>query len=314
MNGLQRMVYMRGGLHELGWGHVLHMFISWYLTPKPWLSIQTGWTRLNKNTDLQFRQDLLSSAVMDSAPRYKQAPCCLLIRGSLPYSNTIFPELGLSTELCGEITTSFQNMRDLTETSNRGEKSKTPLNMVSFTKMRTDIVHGLLSIANQKPASEMTNLDYHIETCRLAALIYIKSALHRYSPLCATTRGLKAQLMDLINQGEANGTMGFGARPQPDSIRWALFIGSILSLNEEEEEWFALRLARGINMSGLDTWAEMEKHLEEICWRDKLNTPRCRSVWRRVERIHSEYWVAKTRVAASEGDRKSPFYWYPNSE
>ena len=29
MDGLQRMVNMRGGLQSLGWGGVLHMFISW---------------------------------------------------------------------------------------------------------------------------------------------------------------------------------------------------------------------------------------------------------------------------------------------
>lgn len=45
MDGLQRMVYMRGGLHELGWGHILHMFISWYFIPLPWLSVENGWIR-----------------------------------------------------------------------------------------------------------------------------------------------------------------------------------------------------------------------------------------------------------------------------
>ena len=44
MKGLQRMVYMRGGLNRLGWDGVLHMFISWYLVPSPWPSVETGWT------------------------------------------------------------------------------------------------------------------------------------------------------------------------------------------------------------------------------------------------------------------------------
>lgn len=29
MNALERMVAMRGGLGELGWGGVLHMIIAW---------------------------------------------------------------------------------------------------------------------------------------------------------------------------------------------------------------------------------------------------------------------------------------------
>lgn len=37
MNGLQRLVYMRGGLQSLGWDGILHTFISWYrvLLPQP---------------------------------------------------------------------------------------------------------------------------------------------------------------------------------------------------------------------------------------------------------------------------------------
>lgn len=42
------MVYMRGGLQSLGWGGVLHMFISWYLIPLLWPSVETGWTRGKK--------------------------------------------------------------------------------------------------------------------------------------------------------------------------------------------------------------------------------------------------------------------------
>lgn len=261
MNGLQRMVYMRGGLHSLGWDGVLRMFISW--------------------------QDLLSSEMIPSSLRFKQTPCCLLIRDNQPYSNSIFPELGLSTELCGEIAASLENMRYLSQITTKRNKSQTTMEIMSFDKMRTEIVLRLMSFANQKPVSEMTILDYHIETCRLAALMYIKVALHMYFPLCAVVRRLKAQLMKLIEQGEANRTIGLGA--QPGSITWALFVGGVLSLSKKEEEWFALRLARGIRASGVETWAEMEERLGQICWLDKLNTPTCLRLWSRIEAIHAEY-------------------------
>lgn len=224
------------------------------------------------------------------------------------------PEPGLSTELFGEIATCFHHMRDLTQRVKSWHKTRTTLEIISFAKMRTDIVHRLLSIANRKPASEMTNLDYHFETCRLAALIFIKVTLHRYYPLCAVIRSLKGQLMDLINQGEANCSIGHGFRQQPHSIRWALFIGGILSLNNDEEEWFALRLARGIRVSGIKTWAEIEERLSQICWLDKLNTPACSSLWRRVESIHAEYWAGREREVASDLKREESFYWYPDSE
>lgn len=300
---------MRGGLQSLGWDGVLHMFISWYLAPP----LAERGTHRKNCIDLRFRQDLLSSAMMASALRYEPTPFGLLIRGSLPYSDLIFRELGLSTELCNEIATSFQDMRYLTQTLNSWDKSKTTLETMSFTNIRTNAVHRLLSCASQKPASEMTNLDYHVETCRLAALIYIKVALHTYSPLCGTIQILKSQLMNLIIQGEANCTIGVGARQQPRSITWTLFVGGMISINKEEEEWFAQRLAKGIRASGVETWLEMNDLLGQICWLDALNTTTCRNLWRRIKSIHAEYWAAQVRSVASDWDRKGQVYWYPGS-
>ncbi len=251
--------------------------------------------------------------MMAGAPTYEQTPCCLLIRGSLRYSNPIFPELGLSTDLCGEIATAFQDMRYLSQILTNWDKSQTTLEIMSFSEMRTNIAHRLLSFANQKSSLEMTNLDYHIELCRLAALIYIKVALHTYSPLCSTILSLKAQLIDLIKQGEADCRIGLSNRPQPGSITWALFVSGILSINkEEEEEWFAQRLAKGIRASGVETWAELQERLKHICWVEMLNTSTCQRLWRRVESIHAEYWAAQVRSVASDWDRQGAFYWYPD--
>lgn len=250
--------------------------------------------------------------MMASTPHFEQTPCCLLIRGSLPCSNPSFPDFGLSTDICGEIAASFENMRSLSQMMTKCSQPQTTLDIMSFSGMRTEVFIRLLSFANQKPASEMTIIDYHVEICRLAALAYIIVAIHMYLPICAIVRSLKTQLMNLIEQGEANGTIGVGGRPQPGSVTWALFVGGILSLNQEEEEWFAQRLARGIRASGVETWAEMEERLRQTCWLDKLNTPTCRSLWSRVERIHAEHWAVQVRSVASDWDISGPFYWYPS--
>ena len=248
---------------------------------------------------------------MASAPRCQPTPYCLLIRGSLPYSDPIFPELGLSTKFCDEIATSFQNLRYLTQTVNKWNEPQAAPEFMSFSKTRTDTVYRLLSVASTKLAYEMTNLDYNVEVCRLAALIYIKIALHINTPLCATIRNLRSQFMHLIKQGEANGTIGVGARQQPTSITWAFFVAGSLSLNEAEQEWFAQRLAKGIRASGVETWPEMEHRLKMICWLEKLNTATCQSLWDRIMVIHAEYWAAQVRHVASQWDRSGPVYWYP---
>lgn len=310
MNGLQRLVYMRGGSQSLGWEGILHTFISWYVISFYWPSVG-NWPDLSEwKTDLRLRQDLLSSAMTASAPRRESPPQCLPIQGSLPDSGPIFPELGLSTELGGDSSISFQNMRYLTQITNNWLESRIAIDNVSFSKIRADTVYRLLSAANTKPASEMSNLDYRVETCRLAALIYIKIVLHMDIPLCAMIRSLKFQLMQLIKQGEANGTIGVGAQEQPASITWALFISGITSLNRDEEEWFAQRLAKGIRASGVKTWPEMEDRLRQICWLDKMNIPTCQVLWNRIMDINAEYGAAQVSSMASDWDRKAPFYWY----
>ncbi len=246
-------------------------------------------------------------------PRYEPTPCCHLVRGTLPYSDPIFSELGLSTEFCGEIATCFQNMRHLTEMISSWNDARTAVDMLSFSEIRADTVHRLLSVANTKPALEMTNLDYQVELCRLAALIYIRVALHD-KPYYPRVRILKDQLMHLIKRGEANCIIGVGARRQPTSVTWALFVSGIVSLSKEEEEWFAQRLAKGIRASGIETWPEIEDRLRQICWLDKLNTPTCRSLWNRIMVIHAEYWAAQVRFVASEWDRQGPVYWYRSSD
>ena len=230
--------------------------------------------------------------MMASSPGYEQTPYCLLIQGNLPHSDPVFPERGLSTEFCVEIATCFEKMRHLSRMVDHRAGNQDTIDIMAFNKTRTAIVHRLFSIANQKPANEMTNIDYNAELCRLAALIYIKVALHMYTPLCAIIRTLKSQLMDLVKQGEANCTIGAGARPQLYSVTWAFFVGGTLSLKKEEEEWFAQRLAKGIRATRVKTWAEMEDRLRQICWLDKLNTPTCRSLWDRIQAIIAEYRAA----------------------
>ena len=200
-------------------------------------------------------------------------------------------------------------MRYLTQVLDNWNGSQTTLEIMSFTKTRTYISQRLLSLANNKQALEMTNLDYTVEICRLAALIYIKVALDTDTALCATVQSLNSQLMQLIRQGEANGTVGVGARKQPVSVGWALFVGGSLTINKEEHEWFAQRLAKGIRASGVETWPELERRLRQICWLDKLNTSTCRSLWGRIIVIHAEYRSAQVRHIVLVWDRKKPFYW-----
>ena len=237
---------------------------------------------------------------MVSDPQYASTPYCLLIRGSVPYDDPMVSGVGFSTDFCRQVAISFQSMRYLTQTLDNRTDFQTASEITSFSEKRIDTVHRLLSVANTKPPLEMSNLDYQVELCRLAALTYIKAALHPSTYLCATICNLRSQLMELIKQGERNGTVGVGARQQPISITWALFVVGSLTFDKEEKEWFAQRLAKGIRASSVETWSEMEGHLRQICWLDKLNTSTCRDLWSRIMVINVEYGAVQVGDVTSD--------------
>ena len=233
-------------------------------------------------------------------PHYASTPHRLLIRGSLPSDDPIFSGLDFSTDFGHEVASSFQYMRDLTQTLNNETESQNTSKIMLFSETRIDTVHRLLSAANTKSALEMSTLDYQVEVCRLAALTYLKIALHPFIPRCAAIRNLRSRFMNLIKQREANGTVGVGACQQPISISWAFFAIGSLSFDREETKWFAQRLAKGIGASGVETWSEMERRLRQICWLDKLNTSACRDLWSMIMAIHAEYGAAQVRDIAPD--------------
>lgn len=185
-------------------------------------------------------------------PNYELTPFCSLSRGTLPFISPIFSDLGLPSRICTELATIFHNMRYVTRSLS---KFCTSQDLQSLNKMRTAIEQRLLSLAHfaSKPTSEMTTLDYQLEICRLAALIYIGYALQPFLPSTRTSNStllqvLKSELVALLEQHDKPTKNGHA---QPSSVAWSLFISGILALDEDEEVWFAWQIAKGAREAGI---------------------------------------------------------------
>ena len=105
-------------------------------------------------------------------------------------------------------------------------------------------------------------------------------------------RSLKRQIVCGFEEKEGK-CVNVVETSRPSLLLWALFIGGILSLDEEDENWFAQRIARHVSAAGITNWAQMQGWLHEICWLDRLYTPTCRSLWKRVEDAVAEHWPAE---------------------
>ena len=216
------------------------------------------------------------------APHYELTSLSPSCSGSLGYNNFMVPGFHLPFQLYGGLSIAFRNLQYLTFALTVQGQSYTAMDLITFNEFRTAVEYHLLSLKQKKQGLETTNLDYHLEVYRLAALIYSQYVLHGLLPTCALLRSLKRQIISSLKEKDEKGVHEVEAS-RPRVLLWALFMGGILSLDEGEEDWFAQRITQHIRGTGITTWAQMLGWLREVCWSDRLYTSTCRSLWQRVE-------------------------------
>ena len=179
-------------------------------------------------------------------------------------------------------------MRELTSAVSSKDRL---IDFDAITRLQTTIESRLRSLEVQRRPSGLTSLDYLLEICRLAAVIYTKQALKTDYHSRYDTQGLKARIVALVNEIERRKCSVNAEKPEPGSreLIWALFRTGLLTVEDEEEEWFAELIASRVRAAGIVTWKDMEGGLRRICWMSELKTNKCRNLWKRVERINEGY-------------------------
>ena len=242
---------------------------------------------------------MLCSAMLASRPFFKPTPCCALLKSIQLYPSTSTITVKNDMQSQKEATPdewtllhgSMHEMRNLTDqvtyhntklpsnTSNRINAAE----IMDFSKTRTSIEHRLLSLLPLRDPMKIST-DCLFEACRLGSLIFINCVLREFSPKIGVLKTLKGQLIGMI-QGAEHTCVDLGAKLHLSRLVWVLMMGGILSLNSQEETWFAERIARAMAASGLETWEDVEQLLYRIGWAKALRNSACKSLWRRVEEI-----------------------------
>ena len=239
--------------------------------------------------------------MLKSRPTFTIVPVCDTIIES---SRSLNKSLSLHTDgatYCEwfSLPTCLGEMRSLARymERKRGTRFLTMAEILAFSKRRSSIEHRLVSLPF-KHADEMKEIDYMHDTCRLAALIYMNRVLRSFGPTIAVLKILKEHLIWLVQ--EAEDRFGISAMTTPPEVLsppsesiWVLFMGGILSLNEEEETWFAERIAAGMRLLRLEMWEDVEALLFRSGWTDTLRTSACLSLWKRVVEIRNRGWQSR---------------------
>ena len=198
------------------------------------------------------------------------------------------PEVDSPQQILGGLSYGAHEMRLLTSAVSDKDSL---IDFEAITRLQATIESRLRSLETQRRPSGLTSLDYLLEICRLAAVIYTKQAIKTDYQSRYDTQGLKARIVALVSEIERRQCSVDPDKPEPGSqeLIWALFRTGLLTVEDEEEEWFAERIASRVRAAGIVTWKDMEKGLRRICWMSELKTNKCVSLWRRVERINEGY-------------------------
>jgi len=98
----------------------------------------------------------------------------------------------------------------------------------------------------------------------------------------------KEHLKDLVKEGERRGFGNVDLQLRGAVLTWALFVGGVVCLDEEEETWFAVRIVastKSFHCSEPETWIDMEGYLRDVSCAERLKTDECTSLWNRVQVI-----------------------------
>ena len=250
-------------------------------------------------------------------PIYGLTPSLTPFGNNLTFPTSKSPNLGLAHDLNEELSTCLRDLRYLNneiilqEQALNTDRQYTVSDNIAFSTMHKALSHRLLCLKSQKPSSEMSTSGLEFEMCRIAALIYARIALPIAirNDLIATRQ--KAQISDLLRLYDSMQVFK-EVESTSDVFIWVLSIIGLISSDDKEETWGAQHLAKEARTAGISTWVLMENRLKQICWTDRLNTPTCKSVWRKVENINARYWAAQVlRVSRREDSPDFVSWWRP---
>ena len=211
-------------------------------------------------------------------------PKYLSIQHEVP-SNRVCAELGVSTEPRIDVINIFSDIRHLTATLNNIGPSIMLSELKPLERVGASIMYRLLSLEARKSKQQMQDLDYLYEACRLAALIFVKRVFHGFWAHCPVIARLTFQLMESLLEKESRPISDMLPHVHPEYYTWALVMGGIHSLEEDDITFFAKRIAVSTQIwqgSDFGGWPGILICVKNIAWIYTLDGPVCEAFGARV--------------------------------
>ena len=182
----------------------------------------------------------------------------------------------------------FNHMRHLTDLQANLDHSITFTEQISLDNAVFSLEHRLSSLHIRKSSGKMRDLDYVLEACRIAALVFLHGTFHGRTLRCPIIRQLRYRLRELLLEKESQIIDEIHPELQRVYYTWALYMGGINSFEDEDSHFFAERIAtstRVWQVQGSGGWPEVLSRIRRVSWTNALQSPECERFGKRVERF-----------------------------
>lgn len=141
------------------------------------------------------------------------------------------------------------------------------------------VQHNLISFPYPTDTEAIQSIAYYHQNCwRLAAMIYLNTAIRALSPISVMVQSLVTQLVSSLRLSDLPRVWS----SSPEVLMWMAFMGRYAAMNESERSFFSLLLRHGSSLFDLNTASELEDLLQPLLYREVVFGERLRMIWEEV--------------------------------
>lgn len=193
----------------------------------------------------------------------------MLDTGAELISDHMFQHLFAGSGVSLPVQRTFWDIRIVLNMIWRGIQTNQPLNFYTFDTRCVHIQHSLLQ--------ENTS-DALTECCRIAGLVFMNTMTMLFPFLRSKSINISRRLRCAF---EAMLT-----RPANQTLHlWLSFMGSLISLNTGDHDWFLKRLHVLVRACSLETWEATKQELARVLWLEPLHEEFGSGVWKKLASI-----------------------------
>lgn len=141
------------------------------------------------------------------------------------------------------------------------------------------VQHNLISFPYPTDTDTIQSIAYYRQNCwRLAAMIYLNTAIRVFNPISVMVQSLVTKLIPSLRLSDLSSMWS----SFPKVLMWMAFMGRCVAMNESERYFFSSLLKQGKRLLDLNTASELQDLLQPLLYREVVFGGRLRMIWEEV--------------------------------